>query len=68
MIFKRGKVKREFVKDVLEFKSGQNTFIQGNGSVGIFGTEGFKSKVLAIRFLMYVQVYVIFMFLDMYVY
>ena len=50
LIFKRGEVKREFVKDVLEFKSGQIIFIQGKRSVGIFGTEGFKSKVLVIRF------------------
>lgn len=50
LIFKAGGVKREFVKDVLEFNSGQNIFTQGKGSVGIFGTENFKSKVLAIRF------------------
>ena len=29
LIFKRGEVKREFVKDVLEFKSGKNIFIKG---------------------------------------
>ena len=50
LIFKAGEVKREFVKDVLEFSSNQNIFIKGKGNVGIFGTERFKSKVLAIRF------------------
>ena len=50
LIFKSGEVKREFVKDVLQSKSGQTIFNQGKGSVGIFGTEGFKSKALAIRF------------------
>ena len=50
LIFKAGEVKREFVKDVLEFSSNQNILIKGKGNVCIFGTERFKSKVLAIRF------------------
>ena len=50
LIFKAGEIKRDFVKEVLEFSSGQNIFVQGKGSVGIFGTNSFKSKVLAIRF------------------
>ena len=49
LIFKEGGVKREFVKDVLEFNCGQNISIQGKGSVCIFGSENFKSEVLAIR-------------------
>ena len=50
LIFKAGEIKREFVKEILEFSSAQNIFVQGKGSVGIFGTDSFKSKVLAIRF------------------
>ena len=50
LIFKAGEIKREFVKEILEFSSAQNIFVQGKGSGGIFGTESFKSKVLAIRF------------------
>lgn len=49
ILFKNNGVKQDFIKDILEFKAGQNIFMNKNCINCIFDSRRFNSKVLAIR-------------------
>ena len=49
IIFQEGQIKRDFVKDILEFSTGQDIFVKDKGNKSIFGAKTLKSIVLAIR-------------------
>ena len=50
LLFEKDFRKKAFIRDVLEFNCGQNIFIQGRSKKCIFGSDKFKSRVIAIQF------------------